>query len=111
MARVKLSEYTAKKILLGGDYSGVQVRSCSISIPDGRWVAKVDQGIKKRFKQGLVIVDKAEAEIRAAIASWEAKGFSQFILDPYFEHDAKGDRYISFERVREGIRVLYAADG
>jgi succinyl-CoA synthetase beta subunit len=111
MARVKLSEYTAKKILLGERYSGVQLRSGAISIPAGRWVAKVDQGIKKRFKQGLVVVDKGEADIRAAIASWEAKGFSQFILDPYFEHDAQNDRYISFERVREGVRVLYARDG
>jgi succinyl-CoA synthetase beta subunit len=111
MARVKLSEYTAKKILLGERYSGVQLRSGAISIPGGRWVAKVDQGIKKRFKQGLVIVDKSEADIKAAIASWEAKGFSQFILDPYFEHDAQNDRYISFERVRDGVRVLYARDG
>lgn len=111
MARVKLSEYKAKKILLGERYAGVQLRSGTISVPAGRWVAKVDQGIKKRFKQGLVAVDKSEAEIKTAIAGWEKKGFSQFILDPLVPHDPNEARYISFERVREGIRVLYSKDG
>lgn len=111
MARVKLSEFKAKRLLLGDDYKGVQLHSGSISIPSGRWVAKVDQGIKKRFKQGLVTVDKNEADIKTAIAAWEKKGFTQFILDPYVAHDATEDRYVSFERVRDGIRVLYAKDG
>lgn len=111
MARVKLSEYKAKSILVGPSYGGVQLRSGAIVIPEGRWVAKVDQGIKKRFKQGLVVVDKPVSDIAAAITSWEKRGFTQFILDPYLEHDAAEDRYISFERVRDGIRVLYARDG
>ncbi len=111
MARVKLSEYKAKKILLGDSYTGVQLHTGAISIPAGRWVAKVDQGIKKRFKQGLLVVDKSDAEIKSAIAAWEEKGFTQFLLDPYMDHDATLDQYISFERVRDGIRVLHAKDG
>ncbi len=111
MARVKLSEYAAKKILLGERYSGVQLRSGSIEIPEGHWVAKVDQGVKKRFKQGLVVVDKDAASTKAAIAEWEARGFSQFILDPLVPHESHDARYISFERVRDGLRVLYSADG
>ncbi len=111
MARVKLSEYSAKKILLGDTYTGVSLRSGALSIPAGRWVAKVDQGVKKRFKQGLVVVDKSESEIKQAIEQWEQKGFSQFILDPLVAHDSKDARYISFERVREGIRVLFSRDG
>ncbi len=111
MARVKLSEYKAKKILLGDAYAGVQLCSGSIDIPAGHWVAKVDQGVKKRFKQGLVAVDKKPAEILNAIAEWEKKGFTQFILDPLVPHEASDARYISFERVREGIRVLFSKDG
>lgn len=111
MARVKLSEYKAKQLLLGGSYAGVQLRSGSISIPEGHWVAKVDQGVKKRFKQGLVALDKSAAETVEAIKEWEAKGFSQFILDPLVPHETSEARYISFERVRDGIRVLYARDG
>jgi ATP-citrate lyase beta-subunit len=111
MARVKLSEYKAKKILLGDVYTGVQLHSGGISIPEGRWVAKVDQGVKKRFKQGLVVVDKAETDTKAAIAEWEKRGFSQFILDPLVPHEPSEARYISFDRVRDGIRVLFARDG
>ncbi len=111
MSRVKLSEFKAKKILLGDSYKGTQLRSGAITIPSGHWVAKVDQGVKKRFKQGLVAVDKTEAETKKAIEEWEQKGFSQFILDPLVPHETSEARYISFERVREGIRVLFAKDG
>jgi ATP-citrate lyase beta-subunit len=111
MARVKLSEYKAKQLLLGGSYAGVQLRSGDIHVPEGTWVAKVDQGVKKRFKQGLVVVDKVETDIALAIADWEKKGFSQFILEPYFNHEASEEQYVSLERTREGIRILHARDG
>jgi len=112
MARVKISEYKAKRILFGEGYSGVQLRTGdSMDIPGGRWVAKVDQGVKKRFKQGLVSVDKPEAETLSAIAEWEKKGFTQFILEPYFEHKTEEEQYLSLERVRDGVRVLHASDG
>ncbi len=110
MARVKISEYKAKRILFGDSYQGVQVRSGD-SVPEGNWVAKVDQGIKKRFKQGLVAVNKPASDIVQSITEWEGRGFSQFILEPFFEHESTEEQYLSLERVREGIRVLHAADG
>ena len=68
MARVKISEYRAKKILLGEEYKGVQLRSNNkMVIPKGKWVAKVDQGVKKRMTQGLVVVGKSGADILKAI--------------------------------------------
>ena len=113
MARVKLSEYRAKKLLLGNDYAGLSIHpEGGGAMPtDGQWVAKVDQGVKKRFKQGLVVVDKPAAELEAAIEGWRAKGFSQFIIEPFFSHEAKEEQYFSMERVREGIRILHAKDG
>lgn len=112
MARVKISEYKAKKILFGDGYAGLSLHSGAyMDIPDGRWVAKVDQGVKKRFKQGLVAVDKPKAEILSAIDGWEKKGFSQFILEPYFEHEEAEEQYLSLERVREGVRLLHASGG
>ncbi len=112
MARVKISEYKAKKILFGEAYDGLQLRTGeSMNIPDGHWVAKVDQGVKKRFKQGLVAVDKPKAEILTAIAEWEKKGFTQFVLEPYFEHEETEEQYLSLERVRGGVRVLHASGG
>jgi succinyl-CoA synthetase beta subunit len=113
MSRVKISEYRAKKSLIGEKYAGLSIRAeGGDAMPkEGNWVAKVDQGVKKRFKQGLVAVDKPIAEIIAAIDSWKAKGFSQFILEPYFAHTAEEEQYLSLERVREGVRILHAKDG
>lgn len=112
MSRVKLSEYAAKKIFLGEHYRGLQLRSGeSWQIPEGRWVAKVDQGVKKRFKQGLVTIDKSEAETIAAMHEWEQRGFSQFILEPLLPHEPSEEQYLSLERVREGIRILHTAEG
>src|SRR3989344_1183569 len=112
MARVKISEYRAKKILLGDTYKGVQLRSGGkIVFPKGTWVLKVDQGVKKRYKQGLLAIDKTPAEFRKAIRSWEKKGFSQFLLEPLLPHEGKEEQYLSLERVREGVRILHARDG
>ncbi len=110
MSRVKLTEYRAKKIILGDSYVGVSVGEGD-SVPEGTWVAKVDQGVKKRMKQGLVAlnVDKAGAE--TAIAGWKEKSFSQFILEPLFPHEASEEQYLSLERIRGGIRLLHAKDG
>jgi succinyl-CoA synthetase beta subunit len=113
MARVKISEYRAKQILLGEAYKGISVRSDSkTKLPKGgRWVAKVDQGVKKRFKQGLVVVDVSPAEATKKISGWEKKGFSQFLIEPLVPHEASEEQYLSLERVREGIRILHAGDG
>ncbi|MDB5237944.1 MAG: hypothetical protein JWM46_214 [Candidatus Kaiserbacteria bacterium] len=112
MSRVKISEYRAKKILVGDAYKGIQLRSGSgMQIPKGEWVAKVDQGVKKRFKQGLVSVNKPADEMLVAIRSWEERGFSQFLLEPFLVHDASEEQYFALERVREGIRMLHTKDG
>ena len=108
MSRVKLSEYRAKKILLGEGYPRLSIREeQGDALPaSGTWVAKVDQGVKKRFKQGLVVVDKPASELQLAIDTWKGRAFTQFILEPYFEHKPEEEQYFSMERVREGIRVL-----
>ncbi len=111
MARVKIHEYRAKKLLLGEAYKGVQLRSGKLSIPKGRWVAKVDQGVKKRMKQGLVLIDGTASEIKSAIREWEKKGFSQFLLEPMFPHEQSEEQYFSLERVRDGVRMLHTKEG
>jgi len=112
MSRVKLTEYRAKKILLGDSYRGVSVRDGgNAKLPAGRWVAKVDQGVKKRMKQGLLAVDVDAKAAEKSFAAWRKKGFSQFLLEPLFPHKAEEEQYLSLERVREGIRILHARDG
>lgn len=113
MPRVKLTEYQAKRILLGDTYNGVSFssgESPALSLP-GPFVVKVDQGIKKRMKQGLLALNVAGKDCARATKEWEGKGFTNFIVEPMFPHDASEERYVSFERVRDGIRVLYAREG
>lgn len=112
MARVKISEYCAKRILVGEGYRGVSVSDAQSKLPTkGKWVAKVDQGVKKRMKQGLVAVDVTPQEAKKAIVRWQKKGFSHFILEPLFPHESSEEQYFSLERVRDGIRVLHAQEG
>lgn len=113
MARVKISEYRAKRILLGDSYKGISVRSdAKVKLPtSGMWVAKVDQGVKKRFNQGLVAVNVTPAQAAQKFAEWQKKGFSQFLLEPFVGHESNEEQYLSLERVREGIRILYAGEG
>ncbi len=112
MSRVKLTEYRAKKILLGDEYQGsAATRTHMPSLSDGSYVAKVDQGIKKRMKQGLVALNVAPAGVDKHFVEWEKKGFSNFIIEPMLAHEASEERYVSFERVRDGIRVLFAREG
>ena len=111
MPRVKLTEYRAKLLILGDAYKGVALASGSESIPDGKWVVKVDQGIKKRMKQGLVKVDVSPSAIPATLTEWNGKGFSRFIAEPLVPHTSEEEQYLSLERIREGIRFLHAKEG
>ncbi len=112
MARVKISEYRAKRIILGDLYRGLELHE-DVKLPralKGEWVAKVDQGVKKRFKQGLVAIG-SRAKLASALAAWKKKGFSRFIVEPFVPHKENEERYLSLERVRDGVRVLHAKAG
>ena len=113
MSRVKISEYRAKKIILGDAYKGVSVRTdVKTKLPaKGKWVAKVDQGVKKRMKQGLVAVDVSPQSAARSIGKWKKKDFSQFLIEPLFKHSPEEEQYLSLERVREGIRMLHTREG
>lgn len=112
MPRVRLTEHKAKQLLLGASYPGVALRSGElVSVDDGKWVLKVDQGVKKRFKQGLVALDQSPTQFATKIAEWEQKGFSRFVAEPMLTHEQGEERYLSLERVRDGIRLLYCHEG
>ena len=112
MARVKITEYRAKRILLGSEYQGFSIGGPEKGLPaKGHFVVKVDQGIKKRFKQGLVALDKKAGDISKTLSPWKKKGFTRFLAEPYLPHEASEEKYLSLERVREGIRILFSAEG
>ena len=113
MPRVKITEYRAKKLILGEEYSGIPLTLDSeTSFPkDAHLVLKVDQGIKKRMKQGLVVVDIQPHKISAQIKEWNKKGFTSFLAEGLVPHEQSEEQYLSLERVREGVRLLHGRNG
>lgn len=113
MARVKLTEYKTKCLILGDSYQGISVRSGERPrFPArGRFAVKVDQGVKKRMTQGLVALDVPPRKILRYIAVWKKREFSRFLVEPMMPHAVSDERYLSLERVRNGIRLMYARQG
>ncbi|MCA9346839.1 hypothetical protein KC960_05105, partial [Candidatus Saccharibacteria bacterium] len=115
MARVKLSEFRAKSILVEG-YNGFALSYDNLGsqlaeIPDGQYVLKVDQGIKKRGKQGLVAVNISTAQVREYADTWNERGFSRFLLEPLFPHEQSHEKYLAFQRTRDGLLISFSELG
>ncbi len=119
MARVKLSEHKAKSLLfsfLDIPYTGISfdaknpIDNLSLS-PDKKYVVKVDQGVKKRFKRGLIGINKSVDEAKKEVKRIADLGFQYFIIEEYVPHDEKDEQYLSIERMRDGYKVLYSSQG
>lgn len=113
MPRIKLTEYRAKKLLLGESYKGIRITADStVKLPkSGKFAVKVDQGVKGRMKKGLVLLEQNSRQITKALTAWKKKGFSQFLIEPFFKHTQESERYFSLERVRDGIHLMHAHGG
>lgn len=116
MARVKITEHRAKTILfqeLKLSYKGISINSKKVPQlqKNKRFVLKVDEGIKKRMKKGLVILDVNNANVKTKIRSLQQKGYSRFIIEPLIPHDASSEKFLSCERTREGIIIYYSNKG
>lgn len=120
MARVKIKEYKAKQLIypilnISMDMASYESNNPSERLrdlsSDKTYVVKVDQGIKGRFKKGLVVLDKKTGEILDVLADLEKKGFSSFFVEEYINHSSSFELYISVERVREGKKILYSKNG
>ena len=116
MARVKLTEYRAKT-LLTKNYDGVGIKLPTAEADvealneHTKYVIKVDQGVKKRGKQGLIRLNVTKKTALAAVQELAERGYSQFLAEPMVPHDSDEERYVSIERVRGGLRVLYSDKG
>lgn len=121
MARVRINEYTAKSLLVtNGIMPGWKGMKATLDTDvndfvsffgDVPLVVKVDEGIKKRGKQGLVLVNCNAREAISFIGNTQKKGYSQFLVELFYPHNMMRERYISIERIREGMRVLYGENG
>ncbi len=112
MPRRKLSEYRAKQIVtvaLGVSYEGWD-RPDNLD-NDRRYVVKVDQAVKKRFKNGLVGLNLSADEVRNWMDEARQKGYEHFIIEPYKEHDQNEERYLSLSRDAYGLHLTVSANG
>lgn len=116
MPRVKLSEYRAKQLMVV-NYKGVALRLESLADDikqldsSTKYVVKVDQGVKKRGKQGLIKLGLKSSQVKAAVEELSQHGYSRFIAEPVLDHDDDQEHYLSLERTRDGIVVNYSAHG
>ena len=120
MARQKISEYRTKQLLytqLGSTYTGIEVtpetpfHSDSLSDTVRQWVAKVDQGIKKRGKLGLMKAGLSANEINGYLQKWQNSGYEYFIIEPMLPHNEADEHYLSLERTGDGVRLLHSLKG
>ena len=116
MSRVKLTEFKAKSLLLkelGLPYSGSGATATELPKVSGkkRYVVKVDQGIKKRMKKGLVKLNVTAENLKSAVNELKKKGYERFIVEEMLPHDSNQEKYIALERTREGMAVTYSKYG
>jgi succinyl-CoA synthetase beta subunit len=121
MPRRKISEYRAKTILaagLGQPYAGVSIDAGKESVKalasldeHKHYVVKVDQGIKGRFKKGLVKLGRTRSGLTEDIGELAAKGFTSFLVEEQLSHDEPAERYLAFERQRVGTVISFSEKG
>ena len=116
MSRVKLTEFKAKTLLVD-DYTGVAVYLNSLEDdvlklkPSIKYVLKVDQGVKKRGKLGLIKLNVTIDTIKESVLALAKKGYGRFLVEEMVKHSDDEESYISFERTRNGIQVHFSQFG
>ena len=121
MARVKLSEHDAKHLIypvFNLDYQGISFTNTTPNfskLAEGhersRMVLKVDQGVKKRGKQGLIKLNIKKDELAPTIHKWSKLGYSNFLLEPMVKHEGAQEQYLALERTREGWLLSHSDQG
>lgn len=117
MTHRKLSEYRAKVLLtsyLGIPYVGWNiVDRRDIDSVEGyeSYVLKVDQAVKKRFKNGLVYLDLSKKQLYEAFDQLKERGYAHFIIEPHFSHKKNDERYLSISLTRTGYAVSFSPLG
>jgi len=117
MARVAITEYAAKKLFLGDLYSGVSITPENVEevvktldMP-AHFIVKIDVGIKKRGKQGLIRLNVPAKDVAKAAQELFALGHDRCIAEVMVPHEGSQEKYISIDVLREGAQVLYSEKG
>lgn len=124
MSRRSLSEHRSKILVsdtLGSPYTGWQL---DVELPlepqlegavgaSDHLVVKVDEGIKGRFKKGLVLLDVPPdlAAIEAAAEQLRDRGHRWLLVEPMVAHDSSDERYLALAEGRDGLVVSHTDHG
>jgi ATP citrate (pro-S)-lyase len=122
MPRKQLSEYRAKTLVyaaLGEKFEGFPIVIAEkdwgkslTSLDDSiRYVVKVDQATKGRFKKGLVKLDRTPQELFTDIIEMGERGYTHFIVEPYTTHEGHDEYYVSIARTTDGIAISASSVG
>lgn len=122
MPRKRLSEFRAKTMVhraLGLPYRGWSIDAMgdnqqyiqAIQESTRKVVVKVDQGIKGRFKKGLVLLNVMPENVPQAIEQLAQKGYRWLLVEPQSSHSQSDERYISLTYDRSGLVLHYSAEG
>jgi len=117
MARVALTEYAAKKLFLGDSYTGVSVTPETVDEvtttldPKVSFIVKIDVGIKKRGKQGLIRLNIPAKDVPKAAKELFALGHERCVVEEMVPHEEAQEKYVSIDVLRDGAQVLYSEKG
>ncbi|MFT5037056.1 MAG: ATP citrate (pro-S)-lyase [Candidatus Azotimanducaceae bacterium] len=116
MARVAISEYAAKKLVFVEEYRGISVTPETVTeqlkdLTVGNYIVKIDVGIKKRGKQGLVRVNVPASEVGKAAAELFDLGHGRCIVEEMVLHEESDEKYLSIDLTREGALFLQSDSG
>ena len=117
MSRVAITEYAAKKLILGEAYTGITVTPQTVekaveSLEDNAvYIVKIDVGIKKRGKQGLIRLNVSKKEAKNALNELFALGHNRCVVEEMVPHETEDEHYLSIDLRREGALVLFSAKG
>lgn len=122
MPRKKLSEYRSKVLVseaLGLPYVGwamdmerdLEPQIGSVQKQSGQLVVKVDQGVKGRFKKGLVLLNVAPKEVVQAAKKLHEQGYRWLLVEPMASHVQSDERYLCLTQDRDGLALHYSDKG
>lgn len=117
MSRVAITEFAAKKLVFGDLYTGVTATPATIteavaSLEEAAvYIVKIDVGIKKRGKQGLIRLNVSKKDAKNALEELFALGHERCVIEMMVPHETQDERYISIDVQREGAQILYSKKG
>lgn len=116
MSRIKISEFRAKQILTGAfgqQYGGYLIEKGKEFpvIPEGSYVVKVDQAVKKRNKLGLVRLQRTAEQAAQDAQEFFALGYTYCLVESFLPHEQAEEHYVSLQLTDTGTLLQYSPAG